>query len=63
MVVWAQMVVSVLAVYPWDWIADWKPWLAVAAQHHKGVSYHILQEKIKILSTVSTECIITFIPP
>lgn len=29
-------------VYPRDYLADWELWIAVAAQHHERVSYHIL---------------------
>ena len=45
-----RMVVSVLVVYPHDYVADWELWVATAAQNHKGLSYHILSawEKIKI---------------
>lgn len=55
-----QMVISVSVVYPHELVADWELQLAAAAQHHERVLYHILlaREKIKIQSTVSTECIL-----
>lgn len=55
-----RMVLSVLAVYLHDGVADWELQLPASVQHHERLSYHIslAQEKIKILNMVSTECIL-----
>ena len=41
-------------------MADWEPRLSAAAQHHQRVWDHIslAQEKVKMRSTVSTECLL-----
>lgn len=51
------MVLSVSVVYPYDYVADGRLWLAVATQQHVRASYCIslAYEKIKIQSMVSTE--------
>lgn len=53
------MIVSVLAVYPHDCVADQEQKLVATAHHHKIVSDPISLpwEKMKIQSTVSTDLV------
>lgn len=53
------MAVGVLVIYPHDPVISWELSIAVTVQNDRRVSYCILLawEKIKILSIVSTECI------
>ena len=52
-----RMVVNVLVVYPHDCTADWELWLTASITRVSFYSISLVQEKIKIQSTVSTECI------
>ena len=54
------MVPSVSVVCPPDHVAAWELQLTAAAQHHERVSHRmwLAWERIKIQSTVSTECIL-----
>ena len=60
MVLRVQNSLSVLIVYPPDSVVEWELRQAVPAQYHKRLSYYIslAQDKIKIQSMFSTECIL-----